>query len=279
MSLVSVSIVTALVLLHPWLITTVHSLHDGEHPLVVDYDEHYYYKSVRDKMAESLSVNNCSIDSITIETNYNSYSNYDKTKQFQDLSITVVKPPITVLEKWGDNNKKRLKSRIFTQVSSNLCSSKRFKEVKKGIFKRAKGCYKVYAIDKNGIRKKRFNDYGATLHPEHVRCYTDDGVGVCSRNGDSNGMITVPNQYRELQQYPFLVTANRAVIGRGGMFALPCGPFGLFASCEAVKWGLPAANAVVQDVEKCRDSGGSCPYQKYDKVFVMTQYDDTQIGK
>ncbi len=93
-------------------------------------------------------------------------------------------------------------------------------------------------------------------------------------------MQVVENRFRQLNSYPFLVTAKRVIIGRGGMFAMPCGPFGLFSSCEAVKWGVPVANNEVANVTKCRaNAGADCPYHTLNRVFVMTQYDDTQIGQ
>jgi hypothetical protein len=39
----------------------VNALKDGIHPLVVDYNEFYYYKHLRHKMTESLSISNCTV--------------------------------------------------------------------------------------------------------------------------------------------------------------------------------------------------------------------------
>lgn len=247
------------------------ALHDGEHPLVVDYSEHYYYLSLKEKMTESLSINNCSLGGDLIAGKYQDNGEFD-------LKVKMIPPPKHVLDKWGPSNTIRSNQKLFTQVSDNLCSSRNFKDAIKGFYKRAKGCYKVYAVDKQGRRYKRFNDYGATLHPEHIRCDNAIAATVCNSAG-SVGMQVVNTTYRSLNSYPFMITAEKVIIGRGGMFGMPCGPFGLFASCEAVKWGVPAANVVVPDVETCRDPSKQCPYPKYKKVFILTQYDDTQIGQ
>ena len=244
--------------------------HNGMYPLIPDYSEFYYYKNIRQKMLESMSINNCSIGG---DVKYGTRSD-----DFPDLFVKVIRPPKLVVEKWGDINEGRLKQRIFAHVSENLCGSLRFKELVKGNYKRAKGCYKVYGPDKKtGKIVKRINDYGATLHPEHVRCDNQIAAGICNKG--SNGIQMVDTKYRLFNQYPFVIHAQNVIVGRGGMFAMPCGPFGLFSSCEAVKCAVPEAAKTVPFVEQCRDSKQQCPYPRYDKVFVLTQYDDTQIGQ
>eukprot|EP01034_Spumella_vulgaris_P039728 gene39728-49097_t len=69
-------------------------------------------------------------------------------------------------------------------------------------------------------------------------------------------MQVVEDRFRTSHSYPFIVTAEKVIIGRGGMFALPYGPFGLFSSCEAVKWGVPVAAREVRNVTLCRESEG-----------------------
>jgi hypothetical protein len=91
----------------------------------------------------------------------------------------------------------------------------------------------------------------------------------------------LPIELRYLHSYPFVIDAKKVIVSRGGMLALRCGPFGLFASCEAVKWGVPLADSLVHTAEKCYEDENhrECQHlDKHDKVFVMTQYDDTQIG-
>ena len=251
-----------------WMAASVLALHDGVHPLVVDYDEFYYYKSLKSKMVESLSISNCTMNGdVHIGR---------KKHQSADIVARIIPPTKSLREKWSANNTAR-PHRIFAQISNNLCSASRYNAIVKGQYKRAKGCYKVYATDKKGLKKKRFNDYGATLHPEHIRCENTALNSMCSMGGSS--MQVVPDHFRELNECPFLVISARAIVGRGGMFGLPCGPFGLFASCEAVKWGVPAANATISSVELCRNHPESCPYPKVERLFVLTQYDDTQIGQ
>jgi len=67
------------------------------------------------------------------------------------------------------------------------------------------------------------------------------------------------------------------------MLALPCGPFGLLSSCEAVNWGLATANAYLPNATACRQPQNGlideCPLPRHQRVFVLTQYDDTQIGQ
>ena len=75
-----------------------------------------------------------------------------------DLSVRIIAPPSHVVEKWSKNTQKIKSTRIFAQVSNNLCSSKAFREtIRKGYYKRAKGCYKVFGEDSRGRRVKRFN--------------------------------------------------------------------------------------------------------------------------
>jgi hypothetical protein len=135
----------------------------------------------------------------------------------------------------------------------------------------------MVTYDRAGRRRKTIKRYPATLHPDHIRCDAKAGAQACSMGASQPALVH--ESYRSLHKYPFLVTAKQVVVGRGGMIALPCGTFGLFASCEAVKWGVPASEATVSSVAACRNDGEDCPYPKLDRVFVMTQYDDTQIGQ
>lgn len=243
---------------------------DPTHPLVPDYCENYYYKYLKEKMTESMSINNCTISGVDPSS--------DRFMDNPDITVQVVPPDKYVQKKWGPRSFQKQHRRIFSHVSDNLCDAKRFIDVAKGVYKRAKGCYKVFTVDSNGQKKRRFNDYGATLHPEHVRCDNTVAMSVCN-SGGATGIQVVGQNYRELGEYPFLVSAKQAIIGRGGMFALPCGPFGLFSSCEAVKWGVPMAAKEVGNVTICRKNEDDCPYPVQDRVFVLTQYDDTQIGQ
>ena len=124
-----------------------------------------------------------------------------------------------------------------------------------------------------------------------MHCDNKLATSVCSKGRDA-GLVAVDKEYRSLNQYPFIVQAKDTVVSRSGMLSLPCGPFGLFASCEAVNWGVPVAAGkasrddkvleqvpVLSIVQQCRRDLSSCPVPVYERVFVMTQYDDTQIGQ
>jgi hypothetical protein len=258
------------------LVLTVEGLRreDGQFQYIPDYSENYNYVHLSDKMRESLSISRCTMGGAFVDGERNADDEYD-------ITVKIVPPPDIVQRKWSASNPAIRKKRIFSQVNSHLCASPRYTDVVKGIYKRAKGCYKVYVYDKKTGRKvKRFNDYGATLHPEHTRCQNDVFQSVCDPHSlTSTGLQLVESKFRALYGFPFVVTAKNAIVGRGGMFALPCGPFGLFSSCEAVKWGVPFAVNEVKNVSVCRSNPKLCPYPVYDKVFVLTQYDDTQIGQ
>ena len=83
---------------------------------------------------------------------------------------------------------------------------------------------------------------------------------------------------------PFLIRAKNVVVANSGMLALPCGPFGLFASCEAVKCGLsavigrqmpvcPHAQDMHAHLLACTPPSERCSLPQENRVFVMTQYD------
>ena len=109
--------------------------------------------------------------------------------------------------KWDKNSNHKKNMRIFSQVSNNLCGSRNFRDLRKGYYKRAKGCYKVYSEDKSGKRRKRFNDYGATMHPEHVRCDNMKATSVCESG--VSGITVVDNYLREMHSFPFVVFARK----------------------------------------------------------------------
>lgn len=248
---------------------------DGQFPYIPDYSEHYNYIHLSDKMRESLSISQCTMGGSFVDGQPDAHGEYD-------LTVNVIPPPELVRKKWGDDNPVK-RRRIFAQVNNHLCDSQRYKDVVRGIYKRAKGCYKVYVYNKKtGRKEKRFNDYGATLHPEHIRCENEVFNQVCDSHGVSTGLTVIEPRFRRLYAYPFTVSAKNVIIGRGGMFAKPCGPFGLFSSCEAVKWGVPMAVNEIRNVSLCAAHTAhspTCPYPMYDKVFILTQYDDTQIGQ
>jgi hypothetical protein len=238
--------------------------------LVVDYSEHYLYKNLREKLVESLSINNCTISGVGV------------WNENPDLTSTVMAPAAHITKLWGNPSRllTDLVPNVYFRTSKHLCESEQFKGVARGHFKLSKGCLKMTRTvgDKT---YKVINRVGLTLHPEHSRCDTHATAAACSAGQSAPAKVRKDD--RKLNNYPFVIRTNRAIIARSGMLSLPCGPFGLFASCEAVKWGVPYAASYVKDVEKCRQDyekkTGLCPYPMYDQVFVMTQYDDTQIGQ
>ena len=262
---------------------------DGIKHLTPDYANTYNYRYIEEKMLESMSVNNCTIygpkrflSSIYTKSIY-------AEKDVADLIVEEVRPPPYVFDVWGKDGKEKIRAlKLFIGMNENLTLTKHFRGFIKNHYKRSKGCLnQVLSIYNRTTGKtkveKLFNDYGATLHPHHIRCDNKYVVEAVSHGG--RGVLArLPDHYRLLYRLPFLVRAKNVIIAKSGMIAFPCGPFGLFSSCEAVKWGIPIANNVVPDVDACRQSlieGSSahCPYQVYDKVFIMTQYDDTQIGQ
>lgn len=245
---------------------------DGSDPLVPDYIDDYYYHNLQNKFRESLSINNCSVFGI------GRFANLNAPKGKADLEVTVIPPPKAVKKLWMKRSKDK-QTKLFTMSSPNLCTARQFLDFKKGYFKRGKGCYKMTETDRDGVVQRRINRYGATLHPSHVRCDVPTSVAACVQF-QSSGLVEVDSQFRLLHEFPFTVTARNVIVAKSGMFALPCGPFGLLSSCEAVNWGVRTAAAVVPDVIHCRNKDHDlCPYKIYDKIFLISQYDDTQIGQ
>ena len=216
----------------------------------------YKYSSPGEKLKESLSIGNC------------------KAGPDSDISLRVVAPNKEIIGIWGRPGKEKLNQKIYFRTTHAMCSDKDFMKIKSGRYK-VLGC--MITIGSNKGKPVQIPPAAATLHPFHTRCNNLYAAQACSAG--SLSPATVRDEDRRLHNFPFIITANNVVVAKSGFLALPCGVFGLFASCEAVKWGVPAAQAVVSSVEECRSSGGHCPFRKYDKVFVMTQYDDTQIGQ
>mmetsp|Transcript_4078 Transcript_4078/g.4208 ORF Transcript_4078/g.4208 Transcript_4078/m.4208 type:complete len:524 (-) Transcript_4078:169-1740(-) len=238
---------------------------------VPDYSEFYYYRNLYDKMEESLSVNNCSTsgDSTGFEPNDGRTADFD---------IRVIPPSKAVIKRWGtEGYEKHNISRLFIRTSPNLCEAKSFLEFKRGGILYAKGCVKMVTINKLDQRIKFINRYASTLHPDHIRCYAKKATSQCVTA--STHPLQLPNEFRSLNTYPFLIKVKNAIVSRSGFLTLPCGPLGLFSSCEAVKYGIPSSTALINNVTECRKDETKCAFPVYDKVFVMTQYDDTQIGQ
>ena len=273
---------------------------------IVDYEQFYYYHSIHGKMAESLSVSQC-----TIGGGIKDWDGYSPTRGHDaDIEVNMHPPGKIVFNQWrslkyalSETPTKHATQRQFVQVSPSLCISKEFKYYSNGNFKRAKGCLKMVTKDKNtGRETKVVNTYGATLHPDHARCNHEAAVKTCvtSTKHATDYPVEIENETPIANEaYPFLLTAKDVIVAKSGMFALPCGPVGLYSSCEATNWGLPSARNHTADAAKCRhadethgehmtEQAGAlkgalhledCPHTVYEKVFAMCQYDDTQIGQ
>ena len=182
-------------------------------------------------MTESLSVSNCTLG--------------------KDLSVhehPIVDKKIQML--YGNFRTKIARlGRIYFHTSSSLCTSDKFKLFMKGKYKRTKGCYnndkeKIMRFRNEELHKEMITrrtqpihhtNY-ATLHPNHIRCDNKNAVKACF--AASKEPISVPDELRRYNAMPFVVRTSKVVVGKSGMLAMDCGPFGLFASCEAVKCGL-----------------------------------------
>lgn len=251
---------------------------DYKHALIPDYSEFYYYRFIEEKMIESMSVNNCTLHGAPLLARHEMTSHILREPNSADIFVQEIKPPKFVTDLWGSDGRKVLeRGDIYVGISPNLCNSKSFLGIKKGHYRRAKGCWSM--IDtKNGTSFKKYNDYGATLHPDHIRCKIAEASSFCAHG--SKGVVSkIPANRRSLNSIPFIVKAYNVMVARSGMIGLPCGPFGLFSSCEAVKWGIPSAVSTIPDAILCRKDLSKCPYPVVDKIFIMSQYDDTQIGQ
>lgn len=137
---------------------------------------------------------------------------------------------------WGylNHEKDIEESKVYLHVSNNLCNHKLFITFAKGHWMGSKGCYDLYRKVKGVIKKMHYKN-GATLHPQHRRCNVTASRGICSP-GQSTPIL-LQNHNRKFHNYPFIVkTTNGALVSRSGMLSLPCGPFGLLSSCEALNW-------------------------------------------
>ena len=253
---------------------------DGDE-LIPDYSEFYYYHNLHEKMGETLSISNC--------TSSGDFTGFEPEEGgVADFQIRVIPPSKALIERWGSEGSERHNvSKIYVRTNPILCASRPFIKYKKGGILFAKGCLKMYQYNKDGEREKVINRYGATLHPEHVRCDCKQASIQCV--AASQHLLQLPDELRSLHSYPFMMTAKNAIVSRSGFLALPCGPLGLFASCESVKYGVPSSTALIDSIQACRNANSvyengaigdeKCPFPIHDRVFVMTQYDDTQIGQ
>jgi hypothetical protein len=182
-------------------------------------------------------------------------------------------------------------STIYMRTTSDLCTAKKFIAFKRGLYKSSKGCADIWKDDahSDGKRTKQIIRYGATIHPTHVRCNNKAATSVCAAAGEHK--MPLATEFRRLHQYPFLITAKDVLVSRSGVLLPPCGPVALLGSCEAVMWSLKRAREVANYSQICRNAHTThadtrlqaaepaCPFPVHNRVFVMAQYDDGQIGQ
>ena len=264
---------------HGWRHTTTE---DATLHWVPDYQP-YYYETLRQKLDEVMSLNNCTLVAHGSTGEITGYEVPEGSRAEPDISVRIMPPPRTVRKRWGSENHELFNiSRLYMRTTSDLCTTKKYLAFKKGLYKLPKGCMDLYT-DVRGRRQKQVIRYGATLHPTHVRCDNKASSSVCAAAGQHK--VPVALELRRLHQYPFLITAKNVLVARSGVLLPPCGPVALLASCEAVMWGVKRAREVANYSQICRDAhtgGGdvsTCPFPVHDRVFVMTQYDDGQIGQ
>ena len=234
--------------------------------------------SLREKFDEIMSVNNC--------TTSGEVTGFETRRKKADLHVEVIPPKEAILRRWGTFRHEKLNvTKLTYRTNEKLCLSKDFKEFKYGQYKDAKGCGEMTHYDRMGRLVKGIKRRGATLHPEHIRCESKRASETCMQA--SVRSMPLDKDLREFHHYPFLITAKQAIVSRGGQLSLPCGYVGLFASCEAWGWGLMNVTATIpkhapqlcRDVDNGKSNGeNNCPFPMHDRVFIVTSYDDTQIG-
>lgn len=194
-----------------WILS-LQALRDSyEDALIPDYSEHYYYHNLADKMAETMSINNCTIHSDS-KTGFES-----KRGDNSDFSIQIIPPASSVTQKWGtEGNEQHSIAKLFMRVTENLCSSKPFLDYRSGRFKNSKGCQQMYRYDRSGNRTKVIKRYGATLHPEHIRCSNKESARSCLPA--SKRPEQLPTIFRSLNTYPFLIRAQNVIVARSGKY-------------------------------------------------------------
>jgi hypothetical protein len=265
-----------------WRHTTKEGRRDTTLHWVPDYQP-YYYDSLKQKLDEVMSINNCTLLTQGGTGEVTGYEVPEGSRLGPDITVRVVPPPRTVRKRWGSENHELFNvSTLYMRTTGDLCTTKKYLAFKKGMYKLPKGCMDLYA-EERGQQRKQVIRYGATLHPNHVRCDNKASSSVCVAAGQHK--VAVPVELRRLHQYPFLVTAKDVLVARSGVLLPPCGPVALLASCEAVMWSVKRAREVANYSQICRDAhapGGdasTCPFPVHNRVFVMAQYDDGQIGQ
>ena len=230
----------------------------------------YYYRDLQAKLFEMTSNNGCTFD-IGADSNHTNI----------DFQIRVVPPPRAVTKLWGSEGREiYCVPKLYSRTSDVLCTSRAFQNYVSGGMLFAKDCLKSTRMNSTVQRVNVVKRHLTTLHPGHVRCNIDK---TFSRSMlASNQSLELPMELRSLNSYPFLIKSQNAIISRSGSLALSCGTLSLLASCEAVRYGISHTSNIINKTKGCRNiqtksggiGGNHCPFITYDRVFVVTQYED-----
>jgi hypothetical protein len=142
-----------------WWCYIAASLRAGGDPSIVDYSE-YYYRDLKAKLTESMSVNNCSLNGHGLSF-LRPEDNGDFEQEY-DMSVELVHPSDVVKSSRGSLGKEKNidDTKLFLQVSPSLCKSKAWIKFKKGeTFRGSRGCADRF-VTIDGKRVKILNKKG-----------------------------------------------------------------------------------------------------------------------
>ena len=191
------------------------------------------------------------------------------------ITVHEMTPHKKDLELW---NTIRSRPRYY-KVSPSLCNSSQYASYMKG----SQLCYQKDHASRRGH-----------FHPSHPRCKPFMSVAACNPPGK---LLHSPSRLTSFGAHPFLLTVTSPVhVSRSGMLFSSCEVFGLLASCKTATAGLSSTLRDREDVygedttsSLCADSmrtdysprvmSKNCPHPYHRRLFVSSQYDDTQIGQ
>jgi hypothetical protein len=217
---------------------------------------HYYYQSFQEKFQESTSIIFC------------------KSTNFEKIHFDLLIPSESVRILW--NQIQNLVT--YHGVSQTLCQSPQFHEY----IEKFLGCFHPPPRQK-GLASIRAVTH---FHTDHPRCHNSKISSSCSSQG--NTFFPMKSSNIAFQQYPFLINTTLPVMtSRSGMLVMRCGILGLYNSCKAHSFGVYAAmldgpERKEKNATLCYPSNLKplrCPFPSVNILFIVSQYDDTQIGQ
>lgn len=210
-------------------------------PLPIPTLSQYYYPNLIQKLRES-STTLCVKPS---RTNYSEIS-----------------PPHQVLKEWSHIDAISVRSTI----SESFCQSQ---------------LLRTYMVRKPSCQKTPPKDIRAVahFHGGHPRCFHEKIRVYCQKKTNS-----YPPKDVVFLKFPFLITTSSAIVTRSGAVFDGCTIFLPMASCKPFySHSIAIIDEGVFNTRNCGYSrspdASLCPLPYYDDVFVMSQYDDTQIGQ